>query len=435
MTSSYAHTDTRRPFESARVTYAGVAFFILFGAIFLGSGFQAVGYLALAVAFGLTLAVARGTQGSLADTPDAQTDTDLSSASSKPTEVKRSLPSGPGSGPEYCETIDGTLDTIDASSASEGETEKVIRVAEYGPKPQELMYEPLAKIGEGAMGEVWRVRHIRLGRLSALKTVRGVDITEAQIARFEREAKVTASLRSPHTVIVHDFGTRADGSFYYAMENLVGFDLQTYVEKFGPIEPERAAYLLAQACHSLEEAHQAGLVHRDFKPSNLMLCRHGIDVDFLKVVDFGLVKVDSTTTSVQLTSNKAVLGTAAYLPPESLTGSKFVDARADLYSLGCVAFWLLTGRLLFPGNSVPLMAKSHVTEIPPRVRDFIPNMSPEFDDLIAQCLSKKPEERPASAGEVRKRLSALQFSKPWNEARAQLLWQQTPELNQLRARE
>lgn len=270
-------------------------------------------------------------------------------------------------------------------------------------------YEWIEKLGEGQMGEVWRAKHRRLGRPCAVKIIHAEKDGTEHVRRFEREARVTASLHSPHIVQVFDFGLRSDGSFFYAMELLEGQDLQSLIDKHGPLSVEATLNILLQVCHGLEEAHQAGLVHRDLKPANLMLCRVGLEVDFVKIVDFGLAKDSSSEKqpSTKLTSDRTVLGTAAYLAPESLKGSAFVDAHADIYALGCIAFWLLTGELLFDAKTPMKMAKAHCIEPAPRVHDLKPEVPAELDALVAQCLSKEPSARPESALAVAMRLQAL----------------------------
>ena len=171
--------------------------------------------------------------------------------------------------------------------------------------------------------------------------------------RFEREAQATATLRSPHTIVVYDYGVAADGTFHYVMELLDGYSLQTLVARFGPLPPERAVHMLIQACHSLAEAHAAGMVHRDIKPANLFACRLGLEVDFVKVLDFGLVKTQWPRThgGEDLTKEGAFTGTPAFMPPEVALGTHTVDGQTDLYALGCVAYWLLTGQKVFPGSN------------------------------------------------------------------------------------
>jgi serine/threonine-protein kinase len=247
------------------------------------------------------------------------------------------------------------------------------------------------RLGRGGMGEVWRARHRMLARPAAVKIIRpealDEDATKAQalLDRFEQEAQATASLRSPHTVQLYDFGRADDGTFYYVMELLQGLDLSTLVDKYGPQQPARVIHFLVQACRSLEEAHRTGLIHRDIKPANLFVCRYGTDDDFVKVLDFGLVKEVKARgeKTLQLTQQDVVLGTPGFMPPELALGEKNIDGRADLYALGCVAHWLLTGTMLFPDDSPMKILMKHVNETPvaPSRRSELA-IPPELDALV-----------------------------------------------------
>jgi serine/threonine-protein kinase len=290
-------------------------------------------------------------------------------------------------------------------------------------------YELFERLASGTMGEIWRARHKKLGRDVALKRIKSGSIEEEDLRRFEREARVLSNLRSPHTVEVFDFGVTPSGGLYFAMELLDGVDLQVAVREHGPFPPERVIHLLIQACASLAEAHGQGLVHRDIKPANFMICRYGGELDFLKVLDFGLVKKKSASKDSQafVTNAATVLGTPAYLAPESMSGSKFVDGRADLYALAAVAFWLLTGRLLFETDRPMEMVKLHLTEPPPKAsahsRFAIPGA---LDSLLLDCLQKTPDERPSSAEVVRRRLEEIPLATPWNRESAAAWWKQRP---------
>src|SRR5690606_28604592 len=199
-------------------------------------------------------------------------------------------------------------------------------------------YERLRKLAEGSMGALWLVRHRQLDRIAALKEVKRGDVRKEDLERVNREARVLSQLRCPHLIQIYDFGVAEDGFPYYVMEHLEGEDLQTRVGEVGPMPPARVMHVLRQVCLCLEEAHQAGLVHRDIKPANVMLCHYGTLWDFAKLLDFGLVKPSPEQDRTNLTRDAVVLGTPAYLAPESLSGSKFVDGRADLYALGAVGF-------------------------------------------------------------------------------------------------
>lgn len=276
------------------------------------------------------------------------------------------------------------------------------------------------RLGQGGMGSVHRARHALLRRQAAIKLIRaeaGPDAPDVR-ARFEREADATASLESPHTVKLYDFGVSTEGEFYTVMELLRGIDLESAVRRFGPMPPERVAFLVRQACASLGEAHAAGLVHRDVKPANLMLCRYGGSVDFLKVLDFGLVSLAHVEDG-----GVHVAGTPAYLAPEVATGAPTVDGRADLYALGCVMHFALTGRLVFPRERAEDLVRAHVDEIPAAPSSCVESaIPPELDRLVLACLAKDPADRPRSAGELAQRLVEAVDVDAWSPARAAAWW-------------
>ena len=289
------------------------------------------------------------------------------------------------------------------------------------------------KIGSGGMGEVWRARHRMLIRPAAVKLVTPRELgsgperdPELRLRRFEREARATAGLKSPHTVELYDFGVTDDGTLYYVMELLDGLDLDTLVERFGPVPPERAIHLLLQVCASLDEAHQNGLVHRDIKPANLVVTRWGTARDFVKVLDFGLVKLESAQpegdASVKLTNENSVSGTPGFIAPEVVLGEKS-DHRVDLYSLGCVAYWLLTGKLVFEGSTPVKVMFGHVHTKPPAPGSRSPfAVPPELDALILECLEKAPDKRPATTAALDARLRAVPLAEPWTRERAVEWW-------------
>lgn len=288
------------------------------------------------------------------------------------------------------------------------------------------------KIGSGGMGEVWRARHRMLIRPAAVKLVTAQALGSAserdsqlRLRRFEREARATAALRSPHTVQLYDFGVTDDGTLYYVMELLEGMDLDTLVRRFGPMPAERAIHVLLQACASLAEAHQNGLVHRDIKPANIVVGRIGSAWDFVKVLDFGLVKLESaqqSDESLRLTAEGNVSGTPAYIAPEAVLGQP-TDYRVDLYSLGCAAYWLLTGKLVFDGPSAVKVMFDHVHTAPPAPSSRTELSVPaELDALVLECLEKDPTKRPASASVLQSRLRAIELSAPWTNERAESWW-------------
>jgi serine/threonine protein kinase len=282
------------------------------------------------------------------------------------------------------------------------------------------------------MGEVWRARHRLLARPAAIKLMRaevvGGSSPERQTelhARFEREAQTTASLRSPHTIELYDFGVAGDGAFYYVMELLDGFTLDSLVERFGPVSPERAVHLLMQVCHSLGEAHASGLVHRDIKPANIFVCRNGREVDFVKVLDFGLVKAryDNPALDISLTGVQAAGGTPAFMAPEQVLGGRSLDGRADIYALGCVAYWLLTGELVFTGRTAMETMMQHAHDAPVSASERTEIAIPEvLDRIILDCLAKAPEDRPATADVLAARLAAITTRSQWTPEHAREWW-------------
>jgi serine/threonine-protein kinase len=287
------------------------------------------------------------------------------------------------------------------------------------------------RLGAGGMGEVWRAKHRLLARPAAIKLMRpevlggsSPDRQSELHARFEREAQATASLRSPHTIELYDFGVADDGAFYYVMEFLEGFDLETLVEKFGPVPQERAVHLLRQVCHSLAEAHDEGLVHRDIKPANVYVCRHGREVDFVKVLDFGLVKSQGPQgrTELSLTRDHAVGGTPAFMSPEQIISDRPLDGRSDIYAVGCLAYWLVTGKLVFTGRTgiETMMHHAQTRPEPPSQRTEQP-ISPPFDEAILACLEKKPDDRPATADALSALLAHLEV-KSWTPERMLAWW-------------
>ena len=287
-------------------------------------------------------------------------------------------------------------------------------------------------LGKGGMGEVWRARHRLLARPAAIKLVR-LDVslhnraraTDRLMQRFEREAQVTASLTSPHTVGLFDFGLNDEGTFYYVMELLDGLDLDILVVKYGPVPAERVVHILTQVCKSLAEAHDSGLVHRDIKPANLMVCRYGHEFDFVKVLDFGLVKSDhkGVEEDVHLTAENAVSGTPAYMAPEQVLGDRPIDGRTDIYALGCVGFWLLTGRLVFEGETAIKTMMLHVQATPPSPSEYSELPIPEaLERLILSCLEKDPAQRPRTADDLAESLAACPVETPWAPVRARQWW-------------
>ena len=261
------------------------------------------------------------------------------------------------------------------------------------------------KIGEGGMGAVYRASHAMLKRPTAIKLISPEHASEVAVARFEREVMAASRLTHPNTVAIYDFGRTRGGVFYYAMELLDGQDLGRLVEKEGAQPLSRTLDILTQLTAALAEAHDAGLIHRDVKPQNIMLCTRGGMSDFVKVLDFGLVKDVSTPEAAKLTREMSVAGTPLYMAPETILASDSVGPPVDIYAVGGVAYFLLCGRAPFEGSSsVELWANHlHTVPDPPSRHARVPA---EVDELVMQCLAKDPTKRP-SARELRQRLLAL----------------------------
>jgi hypothetical protein len=297
---------------------------------------------------------------------------------------------------------------------------------------QELgSYQLVELLGRGGMGEVWRARHRLLARGAAIKLIRPellgaatVAETSTMLRRFEQEAQATAALSSPHTIRVFDFGATADQTFYYVMELLEGRDLQSLVREFGPVPAERAQFFLRQVCHSLAEAHARGLVHRDVTPSNIYICRMGLDYDFVKVLDFGLVKFNGAQPLEDVKGKPhTTTGTPAFMAPEIIMGGN-VDQRADIYAIGCVAYYLLTGQPVFEAGNPRELFSLHVqgTPIPPSQRTELP-IPRELDALVLACLEKDPARRPQDASAVLEALDRCRTAQCWDNAAARTWWE------------
>ena len=302
-------------------------------------------------------------------------------------------------------------------------------------KARELgSYELVNLLGHGGMGEVWEAKHRLLARRAAVKLVRPEVLgassdVEARLLlkRFEREAQATAALNSPHTIQVFDFGSTDDGTFFYVMELLMGRDLESLVREFGPVPAARVGYLMRQVSHSLADAHARGLVHRDIKPANIYVCRMGLEYDFVKVLDFGLVKLNSQASGERIqtlmTADQRTTGTPAYMAPEIILGEATVDRRADVYALGCVAYYALTGQLVFEADTPMKMLLQHVQAepMPPSQRTELP-IPREIDELVLACLQKDPNKRPQSAEVLLDMAVGCKTGDGWNQDLAKGWW-------------
>ncbi len=314
--------------------------------------------------------------------------------------------------------------SVVVSRVAHGMGQQIARAREMGS------YELGERIGRGGMGEVYRATHRMLARPAAIKLIRPESMAartgeKAHVAveRFHREAEAAARLQSPHTVGVYDFGATEDGTLYIVMELLDGMDLESLVRHEGPLPAPRVVHILRQVCESLEEAHASGLVHRDIKPANLHIGRFGLRHDFVKVLDFGLVTAATAPGADRLlvTAVGSIPGTPAYMAPEMIMGDQ-VDGRADLYALGCVAYFLLTGQLVFEADNAlqSITKRLQETPVPPSQRTELP-VPPDLDALVLACLAAQPPDRPATAGELARRLAALSLPR-WTDEEAARWW-------------
>lgn len=302
-------------------------------------------------------------------------------------------------------------------------------------------YTLIERLGEGGMGEVWLGQHRLLASQAAIKLIRpdrigdGGSDPSAAVGRFEREAQATAALTSPHTIRLFDYGVTKDRIFYYVMERLHGRDLESLVERFGPLPAARVLHLIRQVCRSLAEAHAAGFVHRDIKPANIYVCRMGLQYDFVKVLDFGLVRHENRPGAPTMVTAKSVtLGTPAYMAPEVILGEREIDRRADVYAIGCVAYYLLTGTRVFDGATPMkvLMQHVHETPAPPSDRSEL-EIPASVDALVMTCLAKDPDRRPRNASALLHLVDACRTPDTWDEEGARTWWHEhLPELTELR---
>lgn len=288
-------------------------------------------------------------------------------------------------------------------------------------------YTMIRPLGHGAMGEVWLGKHALLARPAAIKIIRASaeqeqKDRETSEARFQREAKATSRLRSPHTVELYDFGVTDQGQFYYVMEHLDGMDLELLLRREGPIDPSRAVFLLDQLCLSLGEAHDLGIVHRDLKTQNIFICQLGLQFDFLKVLDFGVVR-SVMDPEVSMTLAGELAGSAVSMAPELIAGEKPTPA-SDIYSVGCLAFEMLTGQPVFRSETIISMLLQHAQGTPQLPSEINPEVPSELDELVLNCLQKDPRGRIDSAQHLRHQLAAIPIHRPWTHERAEVWWKE-----------
>lgn len=283
-------------------------------------------------------------------------------------------------------------------------------------------YQLVNKLGSGGMGDVYLAEHVLMKRPCALKLIRAGSSTDPRaLARFEREVKTTASLTHPHTIEIYDYGHTDDGTFYYVMEYLPGLSLAELLEQYGPLPPARVIFLLRQACSALAEAHAAGLIHRDMKPGNLHVSERGGLCDFVKVLDFGLVKQVRKSTDAQLTAEHVISGTPLYMAPEQALGQP-LDVRSDLYALGAIAYHMLTGRPPFPRDNPLEAMMAHAREEVPPLADLQSDIPDDLQQVVLRCLAKEPAARFADASELERALAACAAVGDWDAQRAAVWW-------------
>ncbi len=316
-------------------------------------------------------------------------------------------------------TWSGTV-TVLATLASKviyGLQERVLQARQLG------QYTLEEKIGSGGMGEVYRASHAMLRRPTAVKLISG-GVSDEQLRRFEKEVQLTARLTHPNTISIYDYGRTPEGTFYYAMELLDGLTLEQLVQRHGPQPASRVIHVLVQICGALREAHEAGLVHRDIKPANVILCSHGGLPDVVKVLDFGLVKQLATDARVSRSDTSAIVGTPLFMSPEEISAPDSVGPQSDLYSVGAVAYFLLSGVPVFAGSNVIEVCGHHLhtPPVPPSQRTSLP-VPADLEALVLMCLAKQPSERPSSAAELASRLSLCADAGAWKEVHARAWWE------------
>jgi eukaryotic-like serine/threonine-protein kinase len=302
----------------------------------------------------------------------------------------------------------------------------------YGLRKRAAMAKQLGqyvlerKIGAGGMGEVYLARHTMLRRPTAVKLLPPERAGADTVARFEREVQETSRLSHPNTVAIYDYGRTREGVFYYAMEYLEGADLERIVETTGRLSPSRVVHVLSQIAGALTEAHSRGLVHRDMKPANVILCARGGVMDTVKVVDFGLVKhvVADSSRDPRQTDVNALIGTPAYLSPEAIKSPDLIDARSDIYGVGAIGYYLLTGKRLFDNTtSIMEMCAAHLHEEPIPPSSQHPGTPLDLERIILQCLAKDPDARPKNAAELMKMLRACVIPE-WTSEEADTWWKE-----------
>ncbi len=302
------------------------------------------------------------------------------------------------------------------------------RLTEAELKARQLgQYKLIEKIGEGGMGIVYKAHHSLLRRETALKLLPPEKADKASLERFEREVQLTCRLTHPNTIQVYDYGHTPDGIFYYAMEYLDGLNLYELIHRYGAQPEARVAHILKHICESLAEAHALGLIHRDVKPANVFITDRGGVPDSVKVLDFGLVKhLSSAPDAVQLrevAGEDGIVGTPNFIAPEAIRDPNHGDARSDLYSVGVLGYFLLTGREIFEGQTIAELCRKHLDEIPvPPSQRLGKSLDAQFESLLMRCLEKDPAKRPASAHELAEQLAACDLTQHWSAEQRSAWW-------------
>jgi eukaryotic-like serine/threonine-protein kinase len=290
------------------------------------------------------------------------------------------------------------------------------------------VYTLRERLGSGGMGDVYVAEHQLLKRRCAIKLIKAEKAGDPNtIARFESEVQSAARLTHPNTIEIYDYGVTRDGTFYYVMEYLPGLNLQEIVERYGPLPPERVVHLLTQVCSALGEAHAAGLIHRDIKPGNIFAAERGGLYDFAKLLDFGLVKsLKPDADAIHLTQQGSVVGSPLFAAPEAAVDGE-PTSQSDIYSIGATAYYLLTGRAVFPGDNALKVLFAHAQEQPQPLSIHLPDVPRDLEAVIMKCLAKKPEDRFATVGDLEHALETCRLPREWTQANAKDWWSSTPE--------
>jgi eukaryotic-like serine/threonine-protein kinase len=297
-----------------------------------------------------------------------------------------------------------------------GLEEKVREARQLGP------YTLVERIGGGGMGVVYRAHHAMLRRPTAVKVLPPEKMGAENLVRFEREVQLTSQLTHPNTISIYDYGRTPDGLFYYAMEYLEGFTLTELVEAAGPLAAPRVAWLMRQVAGSLDEAHRIGLIHRDIKPDNIMVCDRGGICDVIKVLDFGLVK-EMQSSAPALSHVNAVVGTPLYMSPESITSPDTVGVPSDIYAFGAVAYYLAAGRHVFQAKTIVEICSHHLTTQPEPLSGYVARPLPVgMEELILACLAKSAKDRPPSADALERALASMTEADAWTQDDARAWW-------------